>query len=479
MAIVLPRRRKQGDIFAPSKAIQDAKTKIGPAFFDVTLLECSRNAVELNKLVNQWELLEREKVKLLKYISHEQGLLIRSLQKYQSKENDKTKSIYLAETKNTPGFRFRSNGDIRASSKSAPILHITDEEKDEQKEDSIVNSTGRKPGPDHDRRDRNVLKQRSDYESINYENEINELESVIKDICNCLVKLKVSLTHNASGGNIKTFLRAHTNEYVPLLDSGKADMNNFAHPNDRFAFKPGSSCTRDTYLHKHKIKTPSHRSCIGCQIRLKQEHEGLTRMKRSQSESLSKRRWSYVPQGKYVQSTTALHTTTSFNDRKSSQSTSNKESTFSKTSKSMVHFATGEKHELPRRAFSVIGQKAENSPSTVIFKDKQLQGSISQTKPKSCLSVNTNKVEFDQDLPSSKSINVLGLKSGIDFHSDKTSIDRRFGSSLSCRSPRESSAKISCHFVDHESRLNILKAIQVSIYLFKVFFTNGVSTISV
>ncbi|XP_052777781.1 uncharacterized protein LOC128215095 [Mya arenaria] len=296
MAIVFPNKKKLPDNFAPRKAIQDAKNIIGSAYFDPALLECSKNAVELTKLVHKWDEIDKERHKVLRDIDREQRLLARSaLHSFaSSRKNEKhTKSnVDFIATKEgietldgtvvTPGFRYTSQGEVKPSSTALPLCHL-DSDDDEKCGDRPSSSL--------------------EYDGIDYDREINELQTVLYDICSELTKNKIKNGPQRQQ-TTRTYLRAHSTDYSPTTTSLTHDQS----PNSRFAFKPGSSVR----LHQKDVHTPSHRTCLGCQFKLKQHCENLTKLRKKEgTNAVLNRRWSYVPTGKYVQSSTTLASMTS------------------------------------------------------------------------------------------------------------------------------------------------------------------------
>lgn len=308
MSIVFPRKKVvRNDIFAPRKSIMDAKEKLGPAYFDLSLLECSRNAIELNKLVNAWEDIDKARAKLLKNLDREQRQLLRTLKRNKphcskdDPENDFEASDEGIETLDgkpvPPGFRFKANGELKHSSQSSLPLNILEDESesDSEQEDTETDENGTTTTKSLDKNpDRKSSK--AGYSYVDYRKEIQDLEIVLDSIARELARNQISLSKTSSG---RTFLRSHSKDHVSINEF--LNQEEQKSPNARFAFKPGTSSKEP--LHKKTVKTPSHRNCTGCMFKLKQESDDIARIIKNRETKLSlKKTWSYVPQGRYVQS---------------------------------------------------------------------------------------------------------------------------------------------------------------------------------
>ncbi|XP_045213480.2 uncharacterized protein LOC123564174 [Mercenaria mercenaria] len=458
MSIVLPRRKKKTDIFAPRKSVQDAKEKLGPAFFDPSLLECSRNAIELNKLVNKWEDIEKQMVKVLRDLSREQKSLARSFKRSHSTNDSSSKGVSTEEYIETldgkqipPGFRFKSNGELKASTTSLSHLAVSTSDEDINTKDDAK------------------LSQKSDrlsYNGIDYNKEIEMLRDVIVDICEELSKSRISLSKSNSG-KLKTFLRAHSNEYTSVSDyTGEL----YEKPNDRFAFQPGSVERRN--LHKQTIKTPSTRACVGCQFKLRQQSDKLQKLKTETDKNVLKRRWSYVPVGKYVSSSTSLDSNSHLL-RKSSLPFARFEEhkiDIKKDSKPSLVRLKVDSEIIPRKTVSFQHKQKEHpltegrtkSSPCVRRKDHLATGereTVSEThqKPKSA-TTKTPKLCGGRSLESSL-FKRSARNSRSSANSDTFIIGRCLDSSQSFRSG-VSSRNSSRMLTDFETRLSLLKEFQ-------------------
>lgn len=389
MSIVLPGKKNKNDIFAPRKALQDAQNKIGHAYFDPTVLECSRNAVELTKLVSAWEDIEKEKVRILRSLDREQEQLRRSLKRNLRRHdddgtfrNDITASNEAIETVDgkavPPGFRFRSNGEIKnVSQMTLPLadLDVGSADCSEDDSDPEFDRVFCKRTIHHRRLDRvnSSLPGTSREHSgpIDYATAIEELQLVIDDLVNELVKSQRKLSKSTLGN---TYLRGHSRDSIAVKEYAKREEQKS--PNDRFAFKPGASNRED--LHRKRVNTPTHRTCTGCMFKLKQESDDLDRIRKSrEAKSNVKRQWSYVPRGKYVESTTTLEPSpeTSVTNIKAGTSCGRRRSLASTASgfvaedrkqsgkfrnTSAVHFKTDYSEETPENG----GKRMSSAPST-------------------------------------------------------------------------------------------------------------------
>ena len=450
MSIVLPRRKKKTDIFAPRKSVQDAKEKLGPAYFDPSLLECSRNAVELNKLVNKWDDIDKQKVKVIRDLSREQITLARTFKRNHSFGGFSTKDASSEECLETldgkmipPGFRFKSNGEFKVSATSLPHLSVSFSDED-------IKTTNKESKEDN-----------SNYCSIDYNKEIAMLRDVIIDICEELSRSKISLSKSSSG-NLKSFLRAHSNEYTSVSDyTGEL----YEKPNDRFAFQPGSSEKRN--LHKQRIKTPSSRVCVGCQFKLKQQNDELQKIKISSDKTILKRRWSYVPTGKYVTSSTSVNLGTHLLNYDSNQLSNDMNSCYNKPGEDLKP--------------SLVQCKADseiNPRKTVSFqhKFKEKPNHEGRTKSSPCVrqTGSSTSEKYYRSYPLIKTRLQPGVNKTRSRSATKTSAPtsgsstysdpRQFGldSSLSLRSGL-SSRPSSRLLADYDSRLDLLKQYQVQL----------------
>lgn len=474
MAIVLPRRKKRTDIFAPRKSVQDAKEKLGPAFFDLSLLECSRNAIELNKLVSRWEEIDKEKLKFIRELTREQNALARSYKNNRLLFKDERKtgsSEHCIETIDgkqiPPGFRFRSNGDLKYSSISLPHVSISESDEHIFEKSSLPNLTVK----NSDSFSVGADKGNSNYDAINFNKEIETLREIIVELCEELSKSKISLSTSYSG-SLRSYLRGHTTECKSFSDF-TSDL--YQNPNDRFAYQPGSSEKRSLY--KQTLKTPSSRACVGCQFKLKLQSEDLQKLKLQQEKDVLKRKWNYVPTGKYVQSSmTPPSSSTHLGKSSSSSAAFAKSNTgiINSPKPSSVKFRV-DSELAPKKETAVPIKHDENTQpegrsKSLSFLNRRSQSARSLPRAKS----DTTKLEqkAERNVHSSMSKRST-TKSGSSATSDTYCIGRSLGSSFSYGS-RISSSRVSSRLLaDYDSRLNLLKEFQVlKRFLYIVYLCN-------
>lgn len=464
MAIVLPRRKRRVDIFAPRKSVQDAKEKLGPAFFDLSLLECSRNAIELNKLVSRWDEIDKEKLKFIRELTREQNALARSYKKDRLLFKDERKTGWSEQCIETidgkqipPGFRFRSNGDLKLSSMSLPHVSISESDEQISEKPSLPYLTVRDSHSFSVEEDRD----HSNYDAVDYNKEIETLRDIIVEICEELSKSKISLSKSYSG-NFRSYLRGHTTEYKSISDlTGELYQN----PNDRFAYQPGSSEKR--YLYKQTLKTPSSRACVGCQFKLKLQSEDLLKLKLQQEKDLLKRKWNYVPTGKYVQSsTTVLSSSTQLHKSTSSSAACAKSITgiIDSPKPSSVKFrvdseiAPKKETAVPKKHDGRTNPEGRSKSSPCLNRRAQSARSLTFRERSDTTTKLEKKAERNVHSSMSKRSTT---KSGSSATSDTYSMGRSLGSSLSYGS-RISSSRVSSRLLaDYESRMNLLKEFQV------------------
>lgn len=470
MAIVFPgkKKRNRADIFIPRKAVLDAKEKIGLAYLDTTVLECSKNAVELTKLVNKWEEIEKERQKVIREIDREQRILVRSVRHTlssakQREQTSRTKSnLDLLPTKEgietidgkivTPGFRYTSSGEIKPSTIAVPLCHLDSDESDDDR------SSG----------DHSSVSSSNDYIKIDYNEEIAKLRNVIHNLCKELTNSKQRFAE-LSKQYKKTYIRAHSTDYV----AAAAPVLQNQTPNSRFAFIPGTS----ERLHKPEVHTPSHRTCVGCHSRLRPSSEEFKAKRFEDSQTLLKRRWSYVPNGKYVHSSTTLKGTASTILAKSPTgscltTTASKKSSINIKSSNLVDFkstttAVNKKSSVQFRNVTVTHDR----PADDSYRQRQTAHSSQRTDDTSL----TRPVSSPAVLAARKSVS-----SAVSRPSTSLSREQSKDNRLSSRgSGAVLKRPVSSVFIDFEERLDLLKNFQVSQRHFSLwlvsslFYING------
>ena len=453
MSIVLPRPNKRVDIYTASNALQRAKERFGPKYFDSTLLECPLNAIELKKLLDKWNDLDKKKVIRVNEISREQERLVKNLKSHLHliHDIDLTAGTETAEGKMIPpGFRYHSNGELKASTTELPHLKF-DEDDDQTTSRKEAQLSARDSSTDV----KNKISKTSQMSAaencpqVDYDKEIRELENVLYDIYKGLLKSRIELL-NTSGGSIRSFLRSHKNEYVPTPDTHGYDYES---PNDRFAFKPGSS--KSEHLHKKRVSCPTHRNCIGCQFKLKLKSATSRKADERGKDEVGKRRWNYVPHGKYVGSTVAL-STVSLSGKPSSSSRTSVTSThpvYNAASGHNVHF---QEHDLNKRTKCEKLLKVTN----IREDSSQLKYDLRTTSSPALLSLGWRSrsamTERDMNLRNQRNGRTENALSG-----KKSAMEGRFSVSPTWTG---SSPGFSSHLRDHRSRMNTMKCLQVSIY---------------
>ncbi|XP_021380083.1 uncharacterized protein LOC110467318 [Mizuhopecten yessoensis] len=370
MSIVLPKRANV-DFLAPSQALQDAKKKLGPIFFDAKLVECPQNAVELSKLIQEWDEIDKKKFKAIEENRRNQRVLLHTLGSrytFSKHVTDFSSASDLRDVKlPPPGFRYHSNGTPKLSlvpdqdlfseytpsqswfeSKfegddreigrplSPPQSNLHDNKIfTNVSEISIKNIPGNViPSPENSgtpptMRDKYVqgesritIEKTETHEpslNIDYENEIKNLENIIKEINEDLEKNNIDLYENSGSvkGKVYAFLRAHARgDKVSLKQL--LEPRESSRPNDRFAIPPGSSTfdVRDSLrkskssksdLHKRTFNTRTHGNCVACVCKIKHDNAALTQKRKDMSKTVLNR-WNSSTRGEMHETVTGLST---------------------------------------------------------------------------------------------------------------------------------------------------------------------------
>ncbi|XP_060084711.1 uncharacterized protein LOC132563975 [Ylistrum balloti] len=369
MSIVLPKRANV-DFLAPSQALQDAKKKLGPVYFDAKLIECPQNAVELSKLIQEWDEIDKKKFKIIEETRRNQRVLLHTLgSKYTFSKHvtglDSASDLRDAKLP-PPGFRYHSNGAPKLSlvqdqdifseyspSQSwlelksegdeepfglplgAPRRHLYKKDIEDASKTAIENISGNvslsstnsdfqpaitdKYIPGESRITIAKIEKEEPSINIDYENEIKNLENIIKEINEDLEKNNIDLHENSGSakGKVYAFLRAHARgDKVSLKQL--VEPQEWSRPNDRFAIPPGSSTfdVRDPLrkskssksdLHKRKINTRNHGNCVACVCKIK-DHNAALSQKRKDVSKLVLKRWNSSTRGNLNESSTFLST---------------------------------------------------------------------------------------------------------------------------------------------------------------------------
>lgn len=389
MSIVLP-KRAHVDFLAPSKALQDAKKKLGPIYFDAKLIECPQNAVELSKLIQEWDEIDKKKFKVLEEARRSQRILLHTLGSrytFSKHVSGLSSTSDLRDVKlPPPGFRYHSDGSPKLSLVSDqdhfPEYTLTQswfDFKNESDEDAgrpkspqrqhLHNEDGDIPEVEIEHASGNVSpysvnseiitdtyvigeskitiekveKHEPSYDNhIDYESEIRNLENIIKEINEDLEKNNIDLYENSGSakGKVYAFLRAHARgDKVSLKQL--VEPNESYKPNDRFAILPGSSTfnvsessgkskkfNSDFYKRKDNIRNHSH--CVACVCKIKHDNAVLTQKRRDVSKMVLKR-WNSSTRGT-ISDNTALSTAILNRRAYSSDSLRRKQSDLSRAS---------------------------------------------------------------------------------------------------------------------------------------------------
>ena len=122
--------------FSPSKALQDAKLNLGPAYFDAKLIECPQNALELTKLRQNCEELDRQKHKAIEENQRSQRVLFHTLQSrytFSKTSIANPANPFVRDNKlPPPGFRYHANGNPKLSLKHSKSMISHDIKPDEK-----------------------------------------------------------------------------------------------------------------------------------------------------------------------------------------------------------------------------------------------------------------------------------------------------------------------------------------------------------
>ncbi|VDI32442.1 Hypothetical predicted protein [Mytilus galloprovincialis] len=117
MSIVLPSnesnlKRVSSKRFAPSKSFQDAKEKLGPIYFSSKLVECPQNAIELSKLLQKYEQIDKKAFRSKEENRRQQRTLVHNLEsRYSFTGRNSVQVQKVTDVKLPPaGFRYHADG---------------------------------------------------------------------------------------------------------------------------------------------------------------------------------------------------------------------------------------------------------------------------------------------------------------------------------------------------------------------------------
>ncbi|XP_067676485.1 uncharacterized protein [Haliotis asinina] len=320
MSVVFPHRRRE--FLAPSKALQDLKEKLGPVYFDAKLIECPQNAVELAKLLQRLEELDKQKFKRLSEKSREQRVLQNSLSSryvnvkdpssvslLSSSSSVKSFSEIIDQKKLPPGFRFHANGDPKSG------VMVRDEDATDSRT-SITSQFALAERKDKTWRDDDVFDVNDDkqegeasseskprdpgYEEIDYSHEIEELEMVIMQLEAQLISQsdKSTVSDDETVSSKHNFLRAHSH-------SGEIFESCLNRTSANYAYDPEQQSRRDkrnvsqSAVTRFKPSVAKTSKCLACQFKLK--HVGNEFFK-PKDKCFTKERWHIPPSGRFVAS---------------------------------------------------------------------------------------------------------------------------------------------------------------------------------
>ncbi|KAL3877515.1 hypothetical protein ACJMK2_035212 [Sinanodonta woodiana] len=304
MSIVLPSKRKFYRI-VPSQNVQNARARLGSQFSDAKIINFSRNDIELVKLLQELDKLDKARFKLLRDIRREQAFLLHTLRgRIVKPEEESTTSVqypgmYNEDIDGEPlpaGFRYHSNGQPKLNF----VSRITDSRNNlllrlESKVSAgslLKLSSKRSETEEHcTRHEKRIPDDEPDYRRVS-----KELEMTLSEIREDIAKYRITQRGSAHVGDKKRdFLKARSK----LLD--KAYYPDFVtqtvqSPNDRFAVQPGFSRRKNAKqtLHKQTIYSPAKRVCVGCLCRLKHKSDDFTMIQENRNKTY-RRRWSISP----------------------------------------------------------------------------------------------------------------------------------------------------------------------------------------
>lgn len=325
-SLVLP-RKKNTDFLAPSKTLQDAKKKLGVIYFDSKLIECPQNAVELTKLLKEWDELDKQKYKIVEETKRKQRILLKSINShYAVKESttslEKESDVCLVDVKLPPaGFRFHSDGE--------PKLKQVELDSSLSSTVSFARTPSRvTSGGLYSSQDLNLNMKKSSTKSLNnssdgripkidsdidYKKEIQQLESVIDDLTTDLANSRLTEEYERKfdiKSHSMSFLRAHSRDKIGIS-------------NHRYYFDPSpSSSFKHGTMGKRSIENKSHNSCTACQFKLKHSTADYEKLKNVLTKPCL-RKWHIAPSGTFTESKADINRVESRLDKASKTSSVN------------------------------------------------------------------------------------------------------------------------------------------------------------
>lgn len=521
MSVILPKRANV-DYLAPSQALEDAKKKLGPLYFDAKLIECPQNAVELSKLMQEWDEIDKKKFHVIEETRRSQRVLLHTLGSRYSFSNHASSLASCSDLRDVklppPGFRYHSNGKPKLSlvpdqdlsseyspstscigsrvesnetvvgrplSPPRPHLHHNDlyDDSPEIANETFIDHENVSAGsseasltinekfvPGESRITIAKVETQEPSLRIDYENEIKNLENIIKEINEDLEKNHIDLYENSGSakGKVYAFLRAHARGDKVTLKQ-LIEPNESAKPNDRFAIAPGSSafdvrCKFDnshkskSNLHKTPANTSNHGNCVACVCKLKHQSAVWSPTKRDVSKTVLQR-WNSSTHGQIHESTTALPTVGACDLGNRACSA------FALGRKSSISLPKSNTASVNRFAHTTAPQKSANDEEGVLQKCKQ-------NKKSSMVMFNNEIMTTTEDTPtifrttkSTPDSSILHRESSHTVHlrNSKSAQHGRSVSTMdSTRAKSDLFVRPSSCSRDQQSRMDFLKADAVS-----------------
>ncbi|KAK3098068.1 hypothetical protein FSP39_015856 [Pinctada imbricata] len=318
--------------FSPSQALQDAKSKLGPVYFDSKLIECPKNAIELSKLRQSLEDIDKQKHKAMEENERAQRVLVHTLQsRYTFSKMAMTSPVspYVRDNKlPPPGFRYHANGNPKLSLQQSNSTSAKENKETElstnrarSEAEMIIHSTRIHHNRENGTSDKNEIRTKSSVSSsqdskteskedldFECEKEVQEIAKIIHELDKELEKCKAKVSNDATPREkALSFMRAHSRSDKDLEMSAWVPLS-YSRPNDRFPFQPGSSSFKlkdSESILKRERKATKHSSCIACQYKLKHDSRDFMELKKKTSDNNVQRRWSIAPHGRFLEAPTS------------------------------------------------------------------------------------------------------------------------------------------------------------------------------
>ncbi|ESO89199.1 hypothetical protein LOTGIDRAFT_154289 [Lottia gigantea] len=323
------------DYLRPSKTLQDLREKLGKVFIDAKIIECPQNAFELARLQKKIEELEKQRYRHLEEVNREQRILYNSLSSNYlnpssvSSLSDPIVFEMVDSMLPPPGFRFHSNGNPKldylpkfdntsstaknvagAPIDSSPMVPISNTETFQHnsrpespniKYGDNFSSTRSSPMPPSTPLNERKQTQTPSitYNDVDYEQEIQNLEKIIKQLQKDMTVKRASDSTNTKSVKQKhNYLRAHSR-------TDEAEKSRFKYAPNPILYRPPN-----TTEGKSERRSGSHRSkCHACQMKLKHFYNDEKINIRKGAQNM-RARWNLAPSGTYVQSPSSVSAST-------------------------------------------------------------------------------------------------------------------------------------------------------------------------